>query len=608
MYPHSLTGVLASKNRSVIRRNASLLPAYSFLLGLLALLGFAAIAAGVKVDNPQQSVPALFDKMFPGWFAGIAFAAIAIGALVPAAIMSIAAANLWTRNIYKAFINPDATPKQEATQTKLVSLVVKFGALAFVLGLGTQDAINFQLLGGVWILQTMPALVFSLYTRWFHRWALLAGWAVGMVYGTLTAYNVPVPGKPGSHFGGPLQLVPFTETKGYIALTAFVINVLVAVVLTLVLRALKVANGDRRDLAHGLPRGRRRPAAWRRSSKASPAPHLPPGNLGGMTDVTEAPSDTTPASEGHGGDHAVAVAAAHGVDTMFTLSGAHVFPMYDGAVKAEPPMRILDVRHEQTAVFAAEAVGKLTRVPGLAVLTAGPGVTNGVSPITQASFSGSPLVVVGGRAPANRWGMGSLQELDHPPLLAPVTKLARTVHQVAEIAGAVDEAFTAGRLLAPRADLPRRADGPVLRQGDRRPSRRRAPARGSRPTPTRWRGSAPCSPRRPARCWCSAPTCGPTAPRRPRCGSSSRPASPSSPTAWAAASSPAATRCWSPRRAARRSAPPTWSWSSARPLDFRLGYGVFGGKDGAPAGPGRAPRRLPRPGVRARRPRGLRLR
>lgn len=160
-----------------------------------------------------------------------------------------------------------------------------------------------------------------------------------------------------------------------------------------------------------------------------------------MTDVTEAPSDTTPGSEGHGGDHAVAVAAAHGVDTMFTLSGAHVFPMYDAAVKADPPMRILDVRHEQTAVFAAEAVGKLTRVPGLAVLTAGPGVTNGVSPITQASFSGSPLVVVGGRAPAGRWGMGSLQELDHPPLLAPVTKLSRTVHQVAEVAGAVDEAF-----------------------------------------------------------------------------------------------------------------------------------------------------------------------
>src|SRR3954447_16328901 len=243
MYPHSLTGVLASKNRSVIRRNAALLPAYSFLLGLLALLGFAAIAAGIKVDNPQQSVPALFEQEFPSWFAGVAFAAIAIGALVPAAIMSIAASNLWTRNIYKPFINPGATPKQEANQSKLMSLIVKFGALAFVLGLDAQDAINFQLLGGVWILQTMPTLVFALYTRWFHRWALFAGWAVGMVYGTITAYNVPAVGKPGSHFGGPLQVIPFTDTKGYIALTAFVINVLVVVVLTFVFRGLKVAEG-----------------------------------------------------------------------------------------------------------------------------------------------------------------------------------------------------------------------------------------------------------------------------------------------------------------------------------------------------------------------------
>src|ERR1700755_3525951 len=101
-----------------------------------------------------------------------------------------------------------------------------------------------------------------------------------------------------------------------------------------------------------------------------------------MTDVTE-----TASTDGHGGEHAVAVAAAHGVDTFFTLSGAHVFPMYDAAVHAEPPVRLLDVRHEQTAVFAAEALGKLNRVPGLAVLTAGPGVTNGVSAITQAQFS-----------------------------------------------------------------------------------------------------------------------------------------------------------------------------------------------------------------------------
>ncbi len=146
---------------------------------------------------------------------------------------------------------------------------------------------------------------------------------------------------------------------------------------------------------------------------------------------------------GHAGELAVAVARAHGVETMFTLSGAHVFPMYDGAVKADPPMRILDVRHEQTAAFAAEATGKLTRVPGLAVLTAGPGVTNGVSAIAQAQFAGSPMVVVGGRAPQNRWGSGSLQEIDQPPILASITKSARTIPTAAEVASGLDEAFGA---------------------------------------------------------------------------------------------------------------------------------------------------------------------
>src|SRR5215208_3029339 len=136
---------------------------------------------------------------------------------------------------------------------------------------------------------------------------------------------------------------------------------------------------------------------------------------------------------GHSGELAVSVARAHGVETMFTLSGAHVFPMYDGAVKADPPMRILDVRHEQTAAFAAEATGKLTRVPGLAVLTAGPGVTNGLSAVAQAQFAGSPMVVVGGRAPAARWGSGSLQEIDQPPILAPITKQARTLHTANDV-------------------------------------------------------------------------------------------------------------------------------------------------------------------------------
>ncbi len=170
-----------------------------------------------------------------------------------------------------------------------------------------------------------------------------------------------------------------------------------------------------------------------------------------MTDITprpDAPADeagSTPTGElsGHAGELAVAVARAHGVETMFTLSGAHVFPMYDGAVKADPPMRLLDVRHEQTAAFAAEATGKLTRVPGLAVLTAGPGVTNGVSAIAQAQFAGSPMVVVGGRAPQNRWGSGSLQELDQPPIVASVSKLARTLPTAGDILGGMDEAFRA---------------------------------------------------------------------------------------------------------------------------------------------------------------------
>src|SRR5213080_2763914 len=102
---------------------------------------------------------------------------------------------------------------------------------------------------------------------------------------------------------------------------------------------------------------------------------------------------------GHAGELAVAVARAHGVNAMFTLSGAHVFPMYDAAVRADPPMPLIDVRHEATAVFAAEGLARLTRTPGLAVLTAGPGVTNGVSAVTTARFNGSPLLVLGGRAP-----------------------------------------------------------------------------------------------------------------------------------------------------------------------------------------------------------------
>jgi solute:Na+ symporter, SSS family len=248
MYPHCVTATLSSKDRGTGRRNAAILPAYSLLLGLLALLGFVAIKAGTKpigldgTPNPQLVIPQLFEDQFPSWFAGIAFGAIAIGALVPAAIMSIAAANLFTRNIYKAYLKPEATDAQEAKVSKIVSLITKFGALLFVLLLDRQNALNFQLLGGVWILQTFPAIVFGLFTRWFHRWALLAGWAAGMIYGTVTAYGycTACTTRP---FGNSLAVVPVLGKAGYIGLTAFAVNIAVVVLVTALLRAARVSNG-----------------------------------------------------------------------------------------------------------------------------------------------------------------------------------------------------------------------------------------------------------------------------------------------------------------------------------------------------------------------------
>ncbi len=248
MYPHCVTATLSSKDRSTGRRNAAILPAYSLLLGLLALLGYIAIKAGTKpigLDgkvNPQLVIPQLFEDNFPDWFTGVAFGAIAIGALVPAAIMSIAAANLFTRNIYKAYLKPAATDKQEAKVSKIVSLVTKLGALLFVLVLDKQNALNFQLLGGVWILQTLPSIVFGLFTRWFHRWALLGGWAVGMLYGTLTAYGscTACTTRP---FGNSLAIVPGLGLAGYIGLTAVTLNIVTAVVLTVIFRAVKLDNG-----------------------------------------------------------------------------------------------------------------------------------------------------------------------------------------------------------------------------------------------------------------------------------------------------------------------------------------------------------------------------
>jgi SSS family solute:Na+ symporter len=234
MYPHSVTGVLASGRRNTIRRNTAALPLYSLLLAFIALLGYMAIDSGIKTTNYRLVAPLLFRQMFPSWFAGVGFAAIAIGALVPAAIMSIAAANLFTRNIYREYFRRSASPKEQAQVAKLMSLVVKFGALAFVLGLNTQNAINLQLLGGVWILQTFPSIAIGLFTRWLHRWALIAGWAVAMVYGTVEAYQQSTPTV--AHFASSVAKVPLLGQSAYLGLTALVLNLIIAIVGTLVLR------------------------------------------------------------------------------------------------------------------------------------------------------------------------------------------------------------------------------------------------------------------------------------------------------------------------------------------------------------------------------------
>jgi solute:Na+ symporter, SSS family len=236
LYPHSITGILGSSSARVIRRNAAILPAYSLMLGLLALFGFMAIAAGVahlpafaggfKAYTNNFAVPALLLSAFPSWFVGLAFAAIAIGALVPAAIMSIATANIFTRNIYREFIHPTCTDAEESRIAKLVSLLVKAGALVFVFTLPLQYALWLQLLGGVWIIQTLPSVVLALFTRLLNGWALLIGWATGFVLGTWMAASVHfAPVYPVSLFG--------TTIPCYIALSSLVVNVAVSVVLSL---------------------------------------------------------------------------------------------------------------------------------------------------------------------------------------------------------------------------------------------------------------------------------------------------------------------------------------------------------------------------------------
>jgi SSS family solute:Na+ symporter len=226
MYPHTLTGIFAAKSADTIRKNAVFLPAYTVLLGLIALLGYMAYAAKLTVKNNNEVVPALFNAIFPSWFAGFAFAAIAIGALVPAAVMSIGAANLFTRNFWKPYVNPAVTPSGEAKVAKMVSLVVKVGALVFIVFLPTKFALDLQLLGGVWILQTFPAVVFGLFFGWFGARALLSGWAVGIIGGSWLAFSDGIKPIHSIVLGGETITI-------YTGLLALAINIVVAVAVQL---------------------------------------------------------------------------------------------------------------------------------------------------------------------------------------------------------------------------------------------------------------------------------------------------------------------------------------------------------------------------------------
>jgi SSS family solute:Na+ symporter len=241
LYPHSLTGLLSAGSRNVIKRNTALLPAYSITLALIAMLGYMALAAGVQAKpeyagdfaryGANFAVPAVFLDQFPEWFAGVAFAAIAIGALVPAAIMSIAAANLFTRNVHRDWINPALSGRAEALSAKRVSIVIKIGALAFILFVPTQYAIQLQLLGGIWIIQTLPAIVIGLFTRWFRGRALAIGWAAGMAAGTGMA--------AAQQFASsvyPLHLGSLT-VPGYAAFYALLLNLAVSAAATAFMNA-----------------------------------------------------------------------------------------------------------------------------------------------------------------------------------------------------------------------------------------------------------------------------------------------------------------------------------------------------------------------------------
>jgi SSS family solute:Na+ symporter len=267
LYPHVLTGVLACKSDKVIRRNMVYLLAYTPLVGLFALLGYAAIAANTQpivnaaTGQPDSNtvIPMLFEGQFPSWFAGIGLAAIGIGTLVPASVMSIAAANLYSSKIYsiiyKACRRRGPTEKQQDVQSKVASLIVKFCAVILLIFVNPQYSLDLQLIAGVVILQTLPAVAIALYTRWFHKWGLVAGCVVGLAWGLSMLYSIPNRSTGAEHLGGAalemgklsiLGWHPFAGSAvqiypGFIALIA---NLVVAAVATVALRLMGVPDDD----------------------------------------------------------------------------------------------------------------------------------------------------------------------------------------------------------------------------------------------------------------------------------------------------------------------------------------------------------------------------
>jgi SSS family solute:Na+ symporter len=252
MYPHVVTAAFAADGPRTLRKVAVALPVWTGLLALFGFLGVAALATGVEAPpgGAESAVPMLVDRLMPAALAGLVFAAITVGALVPAAVMSIAAATGFVRNVYVEYVHPTATPKRQVRIAKAVSLTAKVGAVAFVFGLRDQDAVNLQLLGGVWILQIFPAVALGLFTARLHPRALLAGWAAGMVAGTCLVVREGFSSIVTLGFG-PLEI--------YAGLAALLLNLAVAVAGTAVLERLGVPRGaDLTDLPSRLT-VRRRP-------------------------------------------------------------------------------------------------------------------------------------------------------------------------------------------------------------------------------------------------------------------------------------------------------------------------------------------------------------